>query len=390
MSVHSGSDSTLDQSKTDSPIAHSSAEAEPLNDEVKIESPGEQLRNAREALGLACEDVASELRLDLKIIKALEENDLSHLPEPVFTAGYLRSYARMVGLPPDKLVKQYVSSETRDLPSVDGGFGRLPERYRKVADALPNSFSVSKTHHAHASNIKKQALLVIGMLVVVLLSWQSTRWFEQQPGQPAVEQTGNVAAPSETIESTPAVEQGAPVQSGAQPLVSTKLDNEIVPGNTTQAQANNAAQIQKPLALKPIAETAQSTITTATGEPAPIEEITQLMLRFTENSWVDIRDSTGKRLVRELGFKGAHKQISGVAPFQVLLGYGPGVELEYNGKPYDFSDYQDKKIARFTLNIVDGSGLNISAPSSQTSTSENALNTDQERTPVSGDPEIGD
>ena len=47
---------------------------------------------------------------------------------------------------------------------------------------------------------------------------------------------------------------------------------------------------------------------------------------------MDIRDSTGKRLIRDLGAKGDKRRVSGVAPFQVLLGYGPGVKIEYDGK----------------------------------------------------------
>ncbi|KPJ90276.1 MAG: hypothetical protein AMJ53_14105, partial [Gammaproteobacteria bacterium SG8_11] len=74
-------------------------------------------------------------------------------------------------------------------------------------------------------------------------------------------------------------------------------------------------------------------------------------VRFTADSWVDIRDATGKRLIRSLGVAGATKEVQGVAPFQVLIGYGPGVELTYNGEPYDFSKHQGKQeVARFTLN----------------------------------------
>jgi hypothetical protein len=73
-------------------------------------------------------------------------------------------------------------------------------------------------------------------------------------------------------------------------------------------------------------------------------------VRFTADSWVEVRDATGRRLIRSLGLAGATKEVKGVAPFQVLIGYGPGVELDYNGEPFDFSKYQGRQeVARFTL-----------------------------------------
>jgi len=78
---------------------------------------------------------------------------------------------------------------------------------------------------------------------------------------------------------------------------------------------------------------------------------TDLILTFTRNSWVDIRDATGKRLIRRLGIAGNSQKIKGVAPFQVLLGFGHGVTIEYNGKAVDFSAFQGNTVARFTLEV---------------------------------------
>ena len=75
-----------------------------------------------------------------------------------------------------------------------------------------------------------------------------------------------------------------------------------------------------------------------------------ISLHFTADSWVDIRDATGKPLIRSLGVAGVTKEVVGVAPFQVLLGYGPGVQITYNGEPYDFQKFQGRQeVARFTI-----------------------------------------
>ncbi len=62
--------------------------------------PGERLRRAREEQGLSQDEVSKHLRLSLSYLRALEEDDYDRLPEPPFIKGYLRNYARFLGLPP--------------------------------------------------------------------------------------------------------------------------------------------------------------------------------------------------------------------------------------------------------------------------------------------------
>lgn len=68
---------------------------------------GVRLRNARVAHQLEPEQVAEELHLDAVIIRAIETGDMAALPEPIFVQGYLRSYARLVGLPEDELIRDF-------------------------------------------------------------------------------------------------------------------------------------------------------------------------------------------------------------------------------------------------------------------------------------------
>lgn len=68
---------------------------------------GAQLRMARTRRNLQVEQVAKELHLDARIINAIENDDRTVLPEPIFVQGYLRAYARLVGLSGDELVSRY-------------------------------------------------------------------------------------------------------------------------------------------------------------------------------------------------------------------------------------------------------------------------------------------
>lgn len=65
------------------------------------------LRRARERRGLSIQDVARVTRISDKWLPALEEARLDHLPAPVFVTGYVRSYARVVGLDESDLVDRY-------------------------------------------------------------------------------------------------------------------------------------------------------------------------------------------------------------------------------------------------------------------------------------------
>ncbi|GAB3734181.1 DUF4115 domain-containing protein [Luteimonas pelagia] len=59
---------------------------------------GSRLRRAREAAGLSRDDVAERLKMPIRVVKSLEEEDWSRLGAPVFVRGQLRSYSRLLGL----------------------------------------------------------------------------------------------------------------------------------------------------------------------------------------------------------------------------------------------------------------------------------------------------
>ncbi|MEN1940392.1 RodZ domain-containing protein [Luteimonas sp. MJ246] len=62
---------------------------------------GQRLRTAREAAGLTVQDVASRLKMPVRVVESLEDEDWSRLGAPVFIRGQLRSYGRLLGLATD-------------------------------------------------------------------------------------------------------------------------------------------------------------------------------------------------------------------------------------------------------------------------------------------------
>ncbi len=68
------------------------------------EGPGVALQAARQARQLSVVQVADRLKLSSAVVAALEANDKGRLPAPVFVRGYVRAYARLLGLPAEELL----------------------------------------------------------------------------------------------------------------------------------------------------------------------------------------------------------------------------------------------------------------------------------------------
>lgn len=90
-------------------------------------SIGARLAAAREACELDKRVVANELHLDLGTIDAIENDDAAALPAAIFVKGYLRNYARLVGLPEEEIVRDYTEQTGEPPPlTVVALKGRTP------------------------------------------------------------------------------------------------------------------------------------------------------------------------------------------------------------------------------------------------------------------------
>ncbi|WP_338662786.1 RodZ domain-containing protein [Pararoseomonas sp. SCSIO 73927] len=68
---------------------------------------GEELRDARLALGATLEEVADSLRINRRYLAALEEGRSRDLPGPAYAVGFVRTYARALGLDADDMARRY-------------------------------------------------------------------------------------------------------------------------------------------------------------------------------------------------------------------------------------------------------------------------------------------
>ena len=121
--------------------------------------PGARLREAREAANITVDKVAASLLLDSDTIRALEADAFDRLPAPTFVRGYLRGYARIVGLPAGPILDLYD---------------------RRGFEPPPLAMGVSESSQAHTSDtaVRLVTYAVAAVLVVLVALW----WHSQEGG----------------------------------------------------------------------------------------------------------------------------------------------------------------------------------------------------------------
>lgn len=70
---------------------------------------GQTLRHAREAQGLSLDTIARRTNIARRVLESIDRNALHEVPGGLFTRGYLRAYAREVGLDPERLVREHLN-----------------------------------------------------------------------------------------------------------------------------------------------------------------------------------------------------------------------------------------------------------------------------------------
>ncbi len=284
---------------------------------------GQRLSSARRALNLTREQVAAELRLNAGLIQALEEEDYSNLPTQMYIAGYLRNYARLLKIPVEPL-----------LTALDKAQLESPLLVNDVTRP-------AKASHSQLA-VKVFALVLLAVVVTGVVSWvqmQDFAIFSEKPvADVKIESPELKGAPALITEAEEAVREIA--------LPESKSESEIK--NVPVEKMVAATVIEKVVEVEeeavPVSE-----LTIDVEQEKPIENGVKLAFVFSDDCWVEVKDSRGDTLVYDLYRDGQTKLVSGLPPFNIFLGNAPVVEIEYNGLAYDASAHIRGKLARFSL-----------------------------------------
>ncbi len=143
-------------------------------------SIGAQLAAARKARKLDVDRVARELNLNVAVITALENDDGAALPAPIFVKGYLRSYARLVGLPEEELVRSYAQQAHEPPPLTVTGVKPTVRFFR-----LPSA------------RLLRNIVLLLLLVILLWLAWPfAERLLESREGQQDEQAPGHLELPA--------------------------------------------------------------------------------------------------------------------------------------------------------------------------------------------------
>ncbi|HCM0824226.1 TPA: cytoskeleton protein RodZ [Vibrio parahaemolyticus] len=298
---------------------------------------GTLLKNKRESLGMTQKQVADRLRLRVSVIEDIENNRFESQQVATFTRGYLRSYAKFVGL--DEKVVLVALEQTADVKP-------------KEQDIEMQSFSRKTKHEKHNSRI----MLLTWVIAIVIIGISAAWWWQNQQenslaqvvaeanvetSQPSADEIADIdlMTEEELIASTPA-ELAASNNTASESSINVAQTDEVVPAETEESTTEAT---QEPVAVIEAAEEVQD------ASPVVPEGMTLLTMKFKADCWIQVKDTNGKTLVSGTQKPGQDVELTGKAPFKVILGAPEGVTMTFASEPVDLSGYTSGKVARFTL-----------------------------------------
>ena len=304
-------------------------------------APGVLLREARERLNLSQDDIASKLKLAARQINAIEAGDWNSLPERTFTRGFMRSYARLVGLNPDIVGLDRSPSQ----PQTGGELKPTPEAIGEV----------TMEHNRGKSGAARWAVPVV--LVAVLAAGVTYFQWGELLGLGALKagslfgQSSATKPPLATANATNAsAAAGVNVTSG--PDAAAAAPATAVPGGEIASSAAGALLLPPPPLGAQAASGAPAAPAVATLAPsAPLLAVSgnekRIVITFKGKSWTEVR-SKGDVIYSEASLPGT-KEFNGVPPLSFIVGNASNVALSIDGKPYDMSSLTRNDVARFRI-----------------------------------------
>ncbi|MEZ8721865.1 cytoskeleton protein RodZ [Vibrio pomeroyi] len=296
---------------------------------------GTLLKNKRESLGLTQKQISDRLKLRITLIQQIEENQFESDQVATFMRGYIRSYAKYVNL---------------DEKVVLNALHHAGDAQHQEQEML--SFSRKTKTEKHNSRI-----MILTWSIFAVIAGISSLWWWQNQQQDTL---------SQSLVNTESSEELA---------VEESLDPEFASLEVIEAEQNDAAasvieDTEGLTAISVAADTsealtqtdetnAQSATETAAvvaaesevveADAAPEAVANELVMQFSADCWIQVKDATGKTLSTGIKKAGQSLNLSGTAPYKVILGAPEGVSMTFASEPVDLSGYTSGKVARITL-----------------------------------------
>ena len=293
-------------------------EAAANSPESRPARPGAVLAEARERQGLSRAEVAQRLHMSPFQIEALEMGEYSRLPTGTFLRGFVRNYAKLLGVESEPLLANLAQAHSgRPAPGIVVPSQNI--RFDPLGQRL-------------ASPYVKAAGLAVTFLVLgfAALYW----WFFIRPEPPAAV----ARKPATAVEQGPPQQLAVAPQTPPQPVTVTSAPSEPIKAEPPPAPAE-----------PPKVELAKAEALKAEPKKATNPRDRTIRLRFKGESWVEIRDGQGRVLLSQINSPNTQAEVVGRPPFTVVVGNAPEVEMTYNDREFPLEPHTRVAVARFTV-----------------------------------------
>ncbi|RON09379.1 Cro/Cl family transcriptional regulator [Pseudomonas brassicacearum] len=328
-------------------------------------NPGETLRQAREGNGWSLAEVALKLNLTVNSLKNLEDGAFDKLPGHTFARGYIRAYAKLLGMDQAVLVQQFDQHTGTDSKGSNvQGLGRIEE----------------------PSRVSHTILRIVSLLLLIAVVGGGFVWWQDQTSlrtkdliglspehvevegadgttqiHPLDEPEDQAVVEGQTEAGTPLALPEGPATSDVQATVEAPAPAApvapvvvptapvVAPARTAPAPVVATPVAPAPVAPAPVVAAAPALAAPAAAPAAPVAGAGQVRIQFSANCWTQVTDGNGKVLLSGLKRKGETADVSGKPPFTVRLGYARGAQVSYNGQVVDVAPFTSGETARLKL-----------------------------------------
>jgi cytoskeleton protein RodZ len=324
--------------------------------------PGAILARERQARGWSVEYVASHLKLAIRQINALEEDRYEALPSPVVIRGFIRIYAKMLGIDsaalvaglpttPDPAQIQITPSRTLSTPFSESSLPLRGQHELPLARIFSIAFGVlvivaalAALKYGNWNDVKNSSL-------AQRLHLSSTAAKQDVAATPGADSADPATRPTVVADSESTVP--SEVVSPA-PSVSATATPPSVP-TPASAPAPEPASAATAAPITPAAAAAAGTTVNTPMTPAPATPLVAanlanpLQLAISQDSWIEIRRPDKTIVVSRIMKAGTTEAFDVNGPMSMIVGNAAGVEAKLRGKPLALGSTTSNNVARLDL-----------------------------------------
>jgi cytoskeleton protein RodZ len=295
----------------------------------------------------------------------LEAGAFDKLPGHTFARGYIRAYAKLLGMDQTVLVQQFDQSTGTDSQGSNvHALGRIEEPVR-VSHTILRIVSLllliaviggGFVWWQDQTSLRTKDLTSLAPEHVEVEGADGTTQIHpiDEPEDQAVEEnqadtSTTLALPqSETTAESTGAEGAAPATTPTAPAATpTAPVHTPAPVVATPATpAPNVPATPAPTVTAPVVPVAPAASAEAV---APVAGDGQVQLQFSADCWAQVTDGRGKVIFSGLKHKGDSVSVSGKPPLNVRLGVARAAQVSYNGQPVDIAPFTSGETARLKL-----------------------------------------